>query len=476
MKSIKKKISSPFLIIIVMIPFMIMVLFNISMNIYLDQTAKQQLKNSAASLEILVKRQLVDNALSMTPDTNTASMKAGDKRLATLQDSLKLSKVSLLNSIKKMDIEFLILSADGKVLFPKKYEDSFLNSRIVKKAELVTGRAGDNLPRQFHVGRDKYFAISKTLTIGPDPASLILISSRSSADSVIKMINAFLFCIMLIAIGVSSAIALIVSKSISLPIQRLTEYAKRIGNNEHPTMEEDKSSIEIYELSKSMNEMSRRVKDYDEAQKAFLQNASHELRTPLMSIQGYAEGIMKGVFTDTVKTAEIIREESQRLNQLVEELLTLSRIENNNYEGKLSRYNLTDLMKEYIQRISGYALKEEKVIHFHIQTETIPVNADDGLLSQAVINIISNCIRYAEKEVSVTVRKEGSYAEVSISDDGSGIAQEDLPHIFERFYKGKKGNFGLGLSIAKSAIGFMGGNISVFNRNGAVFVIRLPLA
>jgi len=287
--------------------------------------------------------------------------------------------------------------------------------------------------------------------------------------------NGFLVCIMLIAVGISSVIALVVSKSISLPIHRLTEYSKRIGKNEYLHLPEDTSSVEIYELTKSMNEMSQCIRNYDEAQKSFLQNASHELRTPLMSIQGYAEGIAKGVFSDTGKTAEIICEESRRLNQLVDELLTISRIESNHYEENLQEFNLPDLMRDYIQRINGYALKEEKVILFQALSENVLIKADDSLLSQAVINIISNCIKYAKKQVFVTIRKADNKAEIIISDDGEGISQTDLPHIFDRFYKGKKGNLGLGLSIAKAAVELMGGDIRVSNRDGAVFTIRLPL-
>lgn len=221
--------------------------------------------------------------------------------------------------------------------------------------------------------------------------------------------------------------------------------------------------------------MSRRLRDYDRAQKIFLQNASHEIRTPLMSIQGYAEGIAKGIFSDIKKAAEIICDESKRLNSLIEQLLILSRIENNTYENEFETMNMSDIIKEYIQKINGYAIKENKSLLLDVKNDNIPVKINEQLLSQAVVNVISNCIKYAKTEVRVCVYKQNTKAVIRISDDGEGISQKDLPHIFERFYKGKKGNFGLGLSIAKSAIEFMGGSIKAYNDSGAVFEILIPL-
>ena len=471
MKTITKKISTPFIIIIFLVPFMIMILFNITMNIYVDRTTKAELKNSVSSIEILVKQQLMDGALDRIQGDNPDSV---DENLTALRDGLKLSKVSLLYNLKKMNIEFLLISSEGKVLFPKSFEDSFLTEKILNKAKIELSEAGEDVLVEFRVGAKKYFSTYQSLTDRPDAVQLLFISSKNSANGTIKIINLILLCITLIAVGVSSAIALIVSKSISKPITRLSQYAKRIGRNEFITLPEDRSSVEIHELTQSMNEMSERIKNYDHAQRSFLQNASHELRTPLMSIQGYAEGIAKGVFADTVKTAGIICEESRRLNTLVEELLTLSRIENNNYKSELIDLNLSNIIKEYVQRIDGYALREGKVIHLNVLSDTILTKIDETLLSQAFINIISNCIKFAEKKVLVSLFTDNNLAVVKISDDGNGIAEEDLPHIFERFYKGKKGDFGLGLSIAKSAVEFMGGSIIAYNDNGAVFEIQLP--
>lgn len=473
MKTIKRKISTPFIIVIFMIPFMFMILFNAAMNVYLEKTAREELKNNIAGIEILIRQQLMEDASTSLQKNSDAS---ANQKLTELQEELRRSKLSLLYNVKNMNIEFLLVSPKGEVLFPKSFHGSFLSNRLVLSARSELNGIQEDTIKKFRFGGKKYYTVYQSLTDSPDSTQLLFISSGSSAKSIVRIVNLILFSITVLAVAISSVIALIISKSISKPITRLTGYAKRIGNSEFLTLTEDKSSVEIHELTQSMNEMSSRLKAFDSAQKSFLQNASHELRTPLMSIQGYAEGIMQGVFTDPVKTAAIICEESRRLNTLVEELLTLSRIENKNYRGDLISINLTDVLREYVQRINGYALKAGKTVTLNISEDTITVRADDSLLSQAVLNIISNCIKYAVKEATVSLYIDNNQAVIRISDDGSGISSIDLPHIFERFYKGKKGDFGLGLSIAKSAVEFMNGEITAYNSDtGAVFEIRLPL-
>jgi len=194
-----------------------------------------------------------------------------------------------------------------------------------------------------------------------------------------------------------------------------------------------------------------------------------------MSIQGYAEGITNKIFTDTQKTAGIIADESKRLNELVEELLTLSRIENGKYIDKFEVIDINNSSKDYIQRAEGYALMLHKQIILNTNYEPILLYGDDDLLFRAIYNILTNAIKYAQKTVTVSLFKNQTNAYIRIQDDGSGILESDLPHIFDRFYKGKNGNFGLGLAIAKASVELMKGYIRVSYHDGTEFEIVLPL-
>ncbi len=465
MKSIRKKLSIPFICILIIIPMVTILFFNIGMKLYAERTAKKSLTNTIAGIELLVKQQLRNSYLE---GRLSGAADIARDNLANLRTAFRLSQAST-------NIEFLLLNEKNEILFPKTFEDSFLNQRLLDKVIQVTSQTKENELVEVRIGRTKYYAVYRSITGRLYQAKLLFISTDRLANTIIRAINLLLLGIMLLTVAVGILAALGISGSISKPITRLSAHAKRIGNGEFITLPEDRSSLETYELTSSMNEMSNRLREYDTAQKTFLQNASHELRTPLMSIQGYAEGIAKGVFTDTAKTAGIICEESSRLNTLVEELLTLSRIENKTYQGEFTIINLSDNIKDYLQRIEGYALKEGKSIRLMTGAPAILVKINEDLLLQAVINVVSNCIKYARTEVTLTVYPQNNNAVIRIEDDGNGISKEDLPHIFERFYKGKKGSFGLGLSIAKSAVEYMGGTIHAFNgSNGAVFELKIP--
>lgn len=463
MKTINQKISKSFLRLIIITLLVIMLLFNIAMRIFSQSMALRELKKTVLAVETIIRQQVSLN------DRNQSNNEAMLENLKLIRGTLRISNLS-------SSVELIILDADGQIRFPQNYSDGFLSDGIVKKAVETADDKKPGLVYSFRSAGIKYFVINKSFAGNRVPAFKIIFISRSSGFwGIIRIINIILLSIIALAIAVGSFVAVKLSKSITKPISDLSKHAKEIGQGRFVILPADESSAEINDLTNNMNEMSKRLMDYDRTQKMFLQNASHEIRTPLMSIQGYAEGISRGIFSDTVKTAEIICEESKRLNKLVEDLLTLSRIENNTYEQELSVINLSNIIKEYIQKITGYAIKENKRLKLNIMDNNITVNANDTLLSAAVINIISNCIKYAHSEIDVSLYKQGDFAVIKISDDGDGIFQKDLPHIFDRFYKGKKGNFGLGLSIAKSSVEAMGGQIKACNENGAVFEIELPL-
>lgn len=463
MKTISQKISASFLRLIIISLLAIMLLFNIAVRIYSHSMAQRELRDTVEKVEILIRQRFLLDDQSQRDNE-------------TMFDNLKLIRGMLRVSSLSSSIEYMIVDSKGQIRFPLDFSDSFLSHGVVEKAvETIEGKEPGRV-YSFRSAGIKYYVIGRSLSNNRIPAfKLIFISGSKGFWSFVRVNNIILLSIIALAIAFGSLMALKLSKSITKPISDLSKHAKEIGQGKFLVLPTNESSVEINDLTNNMNEMSKRLMDYDRTQKMFLQNASHEIRTPLMSIQGYAEGIAKGIFSDTAKTAEIICEESKRLNSLVENLLTLSRIENNTYEQAFSAINLSDIIKEYIQKITGYAMKENRELKLSIKEGNLTVNANDTLLSAAVINIISNCIKYARSEIEVSLFKQGDHAIIRIKDDGEGISEKDLSYIFDRFYKGKNGNFGLGLSIAKSAIEVMNGTINAYNDNGAVFEIEIPL-
>ena len=219
----------------------------------------------------------------------------------------------------------------------------------------------------------------------------------------------------------------------------------------------------------------RDIEKEAERQQTFFQNASHELKTPLMAIQGYAEGIQAGVM-DTGGAADVILEESDRMTELVEELLDISKIDMGRQRLTLSETDIRELLYDGIRAVEPIAAGGITIVP-DFPEEPVMVSCDDTQLRRAVTNILSNGVRYARSELRLTCRADKRHVTIRIQDDGDGIAEEDLPHIFDRFYMGKSGKSGIGLALTKEIIHLHKGTIRAYNGDGgAVFEISIPVS
>lgn len=220
----------------------------------------------------------------------------------------------------------------------------------------------------------------------------------------------------------------------------------------------------------------RDIEKEAERQQTFFQNASHELKTPLMAIQGYAEGIQAGVM-DTGSAAEVILEESDRMTELVDELLDISKIDMGRQRLALSEMDVRELLYDSIRAVEPAAAASGIAIVPDFPEEPILVSCDDTRLRRAVTNILSNGVRYARSQLHLTCRADKRHVTIRIQDDGDGIAEADLPHIFDRFYMGKSGKSGIGLALTKEIIHLHKGTIRAYNGDGgAVFEISIPVS
>ena len=219
----------------------------------------------------------------------------------------------------------------------------------------------------------------------------------------------------------------------------------------------------------------RDIEKEAERQQTFFQNASHELKTPLMAIQGYAEGIQAGVM-DAGGAAEVILEESDRMTELVEELLDISKIDMGRQLLAFSEMDIRELLYDGIRAVEPIAAGGIAIVP-DFPEEPVMVSCDDTRLRRAVTNILSNGVRYARSELHLTCRTDKRHVTIRIQDDGDGIAEEDLPHIFDRFYMGKSGKSGIGLALTKEIIHLHKGTIRARNGDtGAVFEISIPVS
>ena len=219
----------------------------------------------------------------------------------------------------------------------------------------------------------------------------------------------------------------------------------------------------------------RDIEKEAERQQTFFQNASHELKTPLMAIQGYAEGIQAGVM-DTGSAAEVILAESDRMTELVDELLDISKIDMGRQPLTLSEMDVRELLYDSMRAVEPIAGGGITITPDFPETPVM-VSCDDTRLRRAVTNILSNGVRYARSQLRLTCRTDKRHVMIQIQDDGDGIAEADLPHIFDRFYMGKSGKSGIGLALTKEIIHLHKGTIRAYNGDGgAVFEISIPVS
>lgn len=288
-----------------------------------------------------------------------------------------------------------------------------------------------------------------------------------------KILSAALAGILAIAMLVCLFVANVIAGTVVKPVKKLSDFAQNLGHGKFEPQLFEFQDIELNELAKAMNRAAIRLDDTDKEQKKFFQNISHELRTPLMSIKCYAEGLSCGLM-DSKKSAEIILTETDRLSELVEDLLYISKADAHVLKIERKEGDLRETVSMAIEGIQPLAAKEKIKLIYDFDDDEVMYGYQENYIYRAVTNLLSNAIRYAASEVMITCRKETNQVIIGVQDDGDSISEEDFPHIFERFYKGKSGKNGIGLSIVKSIVELHEGKVEVLNKNGVSFVLRFP--
>jgi|LGOV01.1.fsa_nt_gb signal transduction histidine kinase len=284
----------------------------------------------------------------------------------------------------------------------------------------------------------------------------------TNATRIIRRVSALLLFILTI---ITALLGYFRGKSIADPINIIKSRAEEIAKRNYLNRISINTGDEIEELANSMEEMAEQLDSYDKSQKHFIQNITHELKTPLTSIQGYAEGIKDGVFENESDSLDIIIDESKRLKNLVNQIIYLSKLESFNDFYEYSWESMETLVNTTVNKVQGYAVKNDININVDIKDD-IDIKCDRDKVMQAFLNILSNSLKFAKSNVFIEGQKvEDSYI-IKIYDDGKGFSDKDLLNAFDRFYKGDKGDTGLGLTITKTIINKTGGTLSIRNREG----------
>ena len=383
--------------------------------------------------------------------------------------------IDLQNSVKKHfsfeadDAQLLIVDMEGEVVF----HSSRRNYRKELAEELLKalkeGRIGDKTD-SLDIDGDKYQAAVYEASEG----SFLVYRKVENPDLLLRRMRYYI-------LWITAPMLLIASIAIFCVSDRMEkrERALERQREREKIMLEAQREKERLALLVERERADNAAKTQEEREKLF-RDISHDLRTPLVSIIGYADGIERGIISEPERAASVIVREGKRIQRLLESSLTLSKLDSDAWPENRVSLSVNELISEQVEALEK--LDDSKILVFEEGDdirEDVMMTTDPDLLIRIIQNIVSDCMRYAEKKVEIKLTG-GESVGITISDDGPGIAEEDLPHMFELYYKGKDGKYGIGLSVVSSAVKYLRGRISIKNKrypeHGAVYELILPNA
>ncbi|WP_152395525.1 sensor histidine kinase [Paenibacillus guangzhouensis] len=376
------------------------------------------------------------------------------------------------------DIEAIILDGQSRVV-------SSTLSPQTSAVEVGVSSAAAAMPmdaemRKIVEGKDKRFLTGTAVTRAGD--QLTLVSPVSKVREIEMKLFSQLLIVLCTGFIVVFLLGLFMTKRIIHPLMRLREELKKVRGRKYAEVELVKATGEIGAVAETVYDLAQELDQYHRVQKQFFQNASHELKSPLMSIFGYAEGIRDGVFEGESmrRGLEIIMSEGNRVKKLVTEMTLLAKLDSEEDIFQFERIAVKDMLLETEERVNPMLMKNnlQLQIQYHMDDpEALQIHADQDKLLQALLNVVTNSIRHAKEEIHIHVRQQGNHVLISVQDDGEGIPEQLLPTLFHRFVKGKGGESGLGLAIARAIVERCGGKISAMNRDagGAMLDFDFPM-
>ena len=472
-KSIQTRLFSAVFLVIFMMTFGVGITFFLSSRWYVQYTARKETEHLIRMV------QSESDRLSTDPAYTSSDSK----------ENTRESSKALLRSVRRQLRDqpyngiFLVFNSKQKLVFPQSSNDQNIYPisaleeqcrQMIQSGELISGKTSRILLSEDFWYISMYVFPSST----PVRAKYFVSVVQIPDSSVFWNYTWKLYLAILIAsVFLSSFLVWGIARTISVPLQHLCLQIQRINGETAAQIQDSYSLNELEALKCSYNQMEEMIRRSEEEKRQFFQNASHDLKTPLASITGYSQGIVSNVIKDHQKAASIILSESLRMTDLVESILSLSKMDSHTFDLHPTDLEVMEFLDECVDIMS--TIRRDCVIHLEAE-RPLMIRTDPELLKRVIQNILSNCLRYAEHEILIRMSTDGNSLILLIQDDGPGFLEKDLPHIFERFYKGNGGKNGIGLSIVWTGIHYLGGSITAGNRavpeHGAYYQLLLPLS
>jgi two-component system, OmpR family, sensor kinase len=366
--------------------------------------------------------------------------------------------------------------------------DAFPNGVSAKDLDLAKLRAGETLTGG--TGSLVFAASPANVAVtvpqgGTEPILAVVVVTRK-VDALLRPAVGWFLLAAVFTLAIGALVAWRFGRALTRPIRQAEEATRRISAGDlsaRVPMSQTDRQDELHSLLTSINAMASVLERSKGVERQFLLSVSHDLRTPLTSIRGYAEAIADGALPDATEGGQIILSEARRLERLVGDLLDLAKLESRSFALSLAPVDLVDVAAGTIDGFRPET-SEAGVTMQLVADHPAIVNGDADRLAQVAANLVQNALKYARSAITVSVETASGWARLAVSDDGPGIAAEDLPHVFERLYvsrhrpQRKEVGSGLGLAIVRELVTAMGGTVqaTAATTGGACLSVVLPLS
>ncbi len=314
---------------------------------------------------------------------------------------------------------------------------------------------------------------------GKVTGAVLLLTPVSGVQDTIASVYRLAQPAMLISLVVAALIALLVSRSISQPLSRISRAAQAVAEGEFNQKVPVSGAREIRALAEGFNNMSAKLNRLEHMRRDFIASVSHELRTPMTSIRGFVQGVLDGKIAaeKQQKYLELALMEIQRLSKLVSDLLDLSAVEGREAPLNLEKIDLREVINLSVAAMEPQLAQHQTQLKLDLPNQPVPVMGDRLRLQQVLINLVANITQHTPRGSKLEISLDADHPrKLVFADNGPGIPAEDVDNIFKPFFRSGASGSGLGLAIARALLVAHGGGIVVENRSqgGSRFVIRLP--
>lgn len=407
--------------------------------------------------------------------------------LSSYRRSPEKADVSLtsddLNSIKKS-----ILSLSPKVEAALIVKDRIIESTIADFPQPGTTLQEGDLWKIIKQTGEEFYYLTET-PLGSDRKHLVLLVSRiSKKKNQTNMFYSLLDCVLIFVI-ICAVATCCISRTITSSLSHLVKQTEKIAKGDLTPQEQRtpaKSRNEFTDLTEHIDSMRAALLDAKRKQQRFIMGITHDLRTPISVIKGYTEALYDGVITseeETKKSLEIINVKTSQLEEMITSLINYCTFFRDNFRRQITPH----CIKKQLEAFAKSAETTGRIFHRKIscninllESTDIPVN--EQLLARALENLFGNALRYTEDdgEITITADESDEYITITFSDTGCGIAEKDISHLFDLFYRGtnsrREQGLGIGLSVVKDIVDLHGWSIDIRSElgKGSDFIIRIP--